>query len=110
MPNGGTLKKKTVLDLVAYDSEMGVENAIVLIPIAYALEWRRYDDAIDYHEEVGNALIDSEHSTTRLVDLKCYLYPFLKGKPPADVYGLLLWLRQEKLAPSLTEMLYVWWS
>lgn len=74
-PNSRRDKRSQITDCIAFDSEFGLENVLVLQPVA-CTDWERYDDMIDY--TVESYLFDrpENYVTPRLDRLKHGLYPF----------------------------------
>jgi hypothetical protein len=91
-------------NLITHDSEFGIPGVILFTPINSS-DWKRADDTLDYYDEAQRGSNDP-----RLVEIKGGIHPYSAGQPPPDIYGLLLWLGLEHLAPELKEYLYVWWG
>jgi hypothetical protein len=68
-------------DHIIYNGEMGLKNVLLFIPFDCE-HWKRYDNIIDYYEEINNNM------TTYIKEIKCGIYPYnssyvdkLTGKP-----------------------------
>jgi hypothetical protein len=91
--------------LVSYDDEFGLKDALLITPPTADPYWRRYDDIIDWLEETK-----SSGPRTRWEWLKYGIYPHDKGKTPASVAAVCLFLGVPNIFAQLREALYVWWS
>ena len=107
---GGKSSKPTVDHLIHYqdEGELGLRKVVVFLPASGAYEWHRGDDPIDYVEETTRR--PKTGFGPRVKELKMGLFPYMQGKPPPTLLGLLLWIGMTDLAPRLKELLYVYWS
>lgn len=96
---------RDLLHYVVFDNEFGLEGILQLIPPCY-LNWRRYDDTLDYYEESPNA----EPSAPRYVELSHGIYPFLDNETPMIVKGLATYLGIPEIIPNLKPSVYVYWG
>lgn len=98
---------RSIYDCRIWDDEFGVKDAILFLPPESALNWKRYDDYIDYHEETGGR---AKKQVDYFKRLKCGLYPYRRGEVPLAVGAVLLYSGLGDLWPRLQESLYVYWS
>lgn len=97
------VKENHISRCVSFDPEFGFENNIVISPIEMIDQCKRYDDLIDWLEEV-------EHCEPRWQWLTRGIYPYQKGEIPVSVVAVCLYLKIENLVQNLKEVLYVYWS
>ena len=102
------IRKEPLGRAFEYDSEFGIEDLLVLMPPEQVLQWRRFDDIIDFTEET-----QVHEQKNRVIFLAKGIDDHAKGNPPASVGALLIWLGIPdplEAFRSLQEILYVFWS
>jgi hypothetical protein len=100
-------RAKDILGLYClFDNETDDQDTLMLLPLNRLGEtWTRYDDSLDYHEEV-----ELHGGKDRFVSFAHGIFPYDKGEPPLTVAALALWLGIPEIWPKLHEALYVYWS
>jgi hypothetical protein len=88
-----------------FQSEFGIADAVLFIPLGFRKAWVHFDDSIDWSEET-----ELHGQQNRFVPLKRELSPYAKDKPPLTIAALALWCGVPEIYPHLQESLYVYWS